>query len=645
MTIRKTVPLLLVVAAGGVSSPVLADCCSGLLSCAATVVTYGVSCEIQTLIDTLNGIANLLTTFIHDATGQTQAAERQARQSVTDTINAMQSQSQQSASDLAAALSQAQVVSKNESTIREIKETTIVNQNAPTASSTKDSAPATGSAPLSVQSQSHLASNVNAKAGSGAPLAMKTEANQSLALAAAPSNTNLQKSTVLAGTQISASGQTTTTPYGTFNDAFSRAVKQIALLKNAGDTDLTKVNQYLAQAQNSEGPGVAQADTISGLMMSPLTAVQSEIGSMLSHPLSAFDPTSVVDSIENTVTADMSANVSKMIDDITTGPDQAFTAAQPTYDDLLVNAESAQAISDAMAILYQQRSTAAATFLYSLLPKVEFTGVDSKATAPGHVATQTNLATRFGQRLSFATVSARLATAKKSALLAYKKPNTSQLQSAIAQFKAQRATGKSPLPQSTLAGYQSNLTQQLNGYFNGKSTAAIASQRDQLIAQARTQYAKDPTTENGIIALLNSEAAKRGTTTNSVAGNPAVPGQPVPKLTAPAAIATQGTKAAPSAALAIPRQPVAVAAPVNPPVNQAKTPTWGAAPSAWTPPAATSPVATAGRPAMATAAPSTMGAATSFKPATTQTTVQPVQQYQTIQQQPAIQSVPSSLGH
>jgi hypothetical protein len=86
MTIRKTVPLLLVVVAGGVSSPVLADCCSGWLSCAATVVTYGVSCEIQTLIDTLNGISNLLTTFIHDATGQTQAAERQARQSVTDTI-------------------------------------------------------------------------------------------------------------------------------------------------------------------------------------------------------------------------------------------------------------------------------------------------------------------------------------------------------------------------------------------------------------------------------------------------------------------------------------------------------------------------------------------------------------------------------
>jgi hypothetical protein len=487
-----------------------------------------------------------------------------------------------------------------------------------------------------------LASNVNAKAGSGAALAMKTEANQSLAVAAAPSNTNLQKSTVLAGTQISASDQTTTTPYGTFNDAFSRAVKQIALLKNAGDTDLTKVNQYLTQAQNSEGPGVAQADTISGVMMSPLTAVQADISTMLSHPLDAFDPTSVVDSIENTVTADMSANVSQMIADITTGPDSAFTAAQPTYDDLLANAESAQAIAAAMARLYQQRSTAAATALYELLPKTEYAALDSKATAPAHLTTQTNLATRFGQRLSFATVSARLTTAKKSALLAYKKPNTSQLHSAIAQFKAQRATGKSPLPQSTLAGYQSNLTQQLNGYFNGKSVAAIANQRDQLIAQARTQYAKDSTTENGIIALLNQEAAKRGTATNATAANAALPGQPVPKLTAPAALATQGLKTAPSAALAIPRQPVAVVAPVNPPVNQTKTPTWGAAPSAWTPQAATAPAATASRPAMTIGAPATTGAATSFKPATTQTTVQ---QYQSVQQQPAIQSAPSSLGH
>jgi len=39
---------------------------------------------------------------------------------------------------------------------------------------------------------------------------------------------------------------------------FSAARKQIEALKAAGDADLPKVNQYLQQAQSSEGPGVAQ---------------------------------------------------------------------------------------------------------------------------------------------------------------------------------------------------------------------------------------------------------------------------------------------------------------------------------------------------------------------------------------------------
>ena len=628
MTIRKTGPLLLVLAAGGVSSPVLADCCSGFLSCAATVVTYGVSCEIQTLIDTLNSIANLLTNFIHDVTGQTQDAERQARQSVTDTFNTMQSQSQQGASDLSAALSQAQTIYKEEDAVRNTKEKTAVDPNVLAAS------PTAASAPLTVQSQAHQASNQ--KPAGGPALAMQAQAKQPLAPAAAPVNPMLQKATVTAGTRVAASDQTITQPYGAFADAFSRAVKQIALLKSAGDADLTKVNQYLAQAQSSEGPGVAQADTVAGLMNSPLTAMQSQISSMLANPLNAFDPTSAVDALENTITADMSANISQMIADITTGPDNAFTAAQPNYDDLLAKAESAQAIAAAMDQLYKQRSTAAATALDALLPRPTYVGMNHQASM------QTNLASKFGRRQPFATVAAKLTSARKNALLAYKKPNTSPLHAAIAQFKAQRAEGKSPLPQSSLLSYQSKLTQQLNGYFNGKSAAAIANQRDQLIAQTRTQYAKDPTTANGVIALLNSEAAKRSTASSATAVNPALPGQPVPKLTAPAASAKPGVMAAPSAALGTPRQPVAAVAPVNPPVSQTKTPAWGASPSAWTPPAAAAPAATVSRPVMATGAPSTTGAASSFKPATTLTTVQPVQQQLP---QPAIQGAPSSLGH
>jgi hypothetical protein len=47
MTIRRTGPLLSVIACGG-TSPALADCCSNVLDCAATVETEGLSCEVET---------------------------------------------------------------------------------------------------------------------------------------------------------------------------------------------------------------------------------------------------------------------------------------------------------------------------------------------------------------------------------------------------------------------------------------------------------------------------------------------------------------------------------------------------------------------------------------------------------------------
>src|ERR1019366_1976522 len=101
-----------------VTSPVLADCCSSFLGCAATYVTDGVSCEIETVIDTLNAISTGITNFIHDIDGQTQGAIQTAVASVNDTYNQMQSQSQQSDSDLATALSQATALYHQETAIR-----------------------------------------------------------------------------------------------------------------------------------------------------------------------------------------------------------------------------------------------------------------------------------------------------------------------------------------------------------------------------------------------------------------------------------------------------------------------------------------------------------------------------------------------
>jgi hypothetical protein len=262
--------------------------------------------------------------------------------------------------------------------------------------------------------------------------------------------------------------------------------------------------------------------------------MQSALSEMLTHPWTAVDPSSVVDSIEATITADLTTNVNKILGDITNDADNDFNAAQPSYDELLANAEAAQALETAMANAYQQRTPAAADALYAALPKRQFVGMDSKSTA-GTALGVNNNAGRFGRRVPYSVIAARMSTAQQHAKLAYKAPNIDQIHLLVARFKAQRAQGKT-LPQPTLAAYKSKLAQQLDSQFNGKSSAAILSQRDQLIAQARTRFSHDPNTANAVVGLLNSEASRRaglvGTVATNPASNPSIPGQPVATTTA-----------------------------------------------------------------------------------------------------------------
>jgi hypothetical protein len=585
MSIGKIGPLLLVVVAAGATSPALADCCSSFWDCAATIVTEGVSCEVETIIDTIKTLVTEVNNFSNDITGTTSATERAARAYVSNTITLMQSQSQQGDSDLTTALSQTQALYKEENAIIPLRSATGVSQNLQAV------APAAITAPPRPQT----AQMANRNLSGGAPASMTAQRSQAMTATGAAGNGAQQTGILTATTQVAGTAQVIAAPHGTYADAFARAVKQLTVLKSAGDTDLSKVNQYLAQAQSSEGPGVAAADTIMGAMNSPITAIESQLSSMLTHPLDAFDPSSIVDDMEKTITSGMSSNIQQMVNDITVGPTQQFNAAQPTFDDLLARAESAQQLAAAVADLYRLRTTAAANALYALLPKIEYAGVTTKATAPG------NVAANFGQRQSYALISANNAAAKQKLLAVTPPASLARIHTLVLQFKQQRSKGKSPLAQALMVNYRSNFSSQLNTYFSGKSPAAAASQRDQLIAQARTRYAGDPATGNGVIALLNSEAAKRGVTTNAASTVAPLPGQPVPTL---------ASQNAPS---------------VKP---QAAAPAWGASPApTWTPTAAAG--------AATSVAPST------FKATTTLKSVQPIQPQTP---QPALQAAPSSLG-
>ncbi len=75
----------------------------------------------------------------------------------------------------------------------------------------------------------------------------------------------------------------------------------------------------------------------------------------------------------------------------------------------------------------------------------------------------------------------------------------------LAQFKALRA--RAAAARTAAPTYKINFTQKLNATFANKTRAEINRLRDQLVAQARSQYAADPRTRDKVIALLQSETA------------------------------------------------------------------------------------------------------------------------------------------
>jgi hypothetical protein len=160
-----------------------------------------------------------------------------------------------------------------------------------------------------------------------------------------------------------------------------------------------------------------------------------------------------------------------------------------------------------------------------------------------------------------------------------------------------------------LQTYHGNLNQKLGALFDGKSASAVIAQRDQLISQAHTKFAKDPKTESAVIALFNSEAEKRTGTAAKTAP-------------APAATPTAYSQSvAPATAPFVPRQVTAVAQPTNvipsvAPVSQPQATAWATAPPAWKPPVS----------ATVAAAPQAAATTSLVKPlvSTTPATFQPV---------------------
>ncbi len=280
------------------------------------MVTYGVSCEVETIIDTIKNLITVIGNVKDLATGTTNSAVTAAKQWVASTHDSLQTQAQQAAANLSAAAAQSQTLYKEETTIRPLVSATVNNTNVTRANPSSVSPP---SGPTKPQTELLVSKQA------GAPAAPPS-----------PSGNTMQKTAVISSAANTTTLQSTAAPPGNLAEEFGEGVKLIAGLQSATASDLPTINQDLANAIQTEGVGEQSARSIAAnAINAPLDSIKNILSSMLSDPTSAFDPSSQVQTVEDSVISQLSTNVGTMVDDVSNGPKTAFANLQPSLAQLL----------------------------------------------------------------------------------------------------------------------------------------------------------------------------------------------------------------------------------------------------------------------------------------------------------------------
>jgi hypothetical protein len=480
----------------GAASPAAADCCDSFWDCAATVVTEGMSCAVQEFIDTVKGLMSLIQNLGDQATGITADASNAAKAGVNDMIATMTSQSQSSDATLKQAEIDAKRLAQQEAQFT-VQKATVVAQVA-----TTNAVPANpvtgGTAPAAPRQRMQARQAPPPPPPPASPGAMRATVRSA---GAAPAMTTASASPQLTAT-TNASGPTevkVAAPARAYMGDMNRASAEISKDKAAGDQDLISINQNMANARQTEGTGAQSALQIADkAVAAPFKSLLSQLTNMLSNPTDLIDPSSAIEAAGNALMANLDVSVGQVVDAITAGPNAAFTSAQPAYTDIQMRGEHAHQISLAMDVLFQKRTPAALAALNALLPKEgpSTNGAAMRMTAP------------VNNQYQFSTVMSRFAASRQKAKTDYK-ARLQSFSTQMAQYKAVRLKARSA--RSAMPMYKSNFGSKLDAAVRGKTAAQITAQRDSLIAEARTHFAKDPKTRDAVIALLSSELSKRAT--------------------------------------------------------------------------------------------------------------------------------------
>jgi hypothetical protein len=482
VTTRCTAFALALVLVASSSQTASAGCCDDFWSCAAAVATGGLSCVVEGLIDTVNNLVNKVSALRNQINQMSSDTAHNAQQGVNDAADNMNSEAQQVMDDQAKAEGHAQQVMNEENPSGSIRSKTPAGEmpvNRSGAEISNSSSGASNQPSATVQpkggASNTTARNANVQAPAGNSPKM-TGATIAMAPALHPADpAELQEE---------------------MNAALQEVKKKRAESSQQQKNILNQAQKAKTQAANGVNAGLALAGE---LAVAPLDGLVNWLKDLVAHPDKIFDPTSIIDSEVDTITNDLSNTLDQVANKVTSDANNTMQSAQGDYDDIQKKRDREQEIANKMEALHRDRTQGALEALEKLVPL-------PRPNRSNIAMAAVSLPAGNARVVPFSAIMARFSANREKAL-AVPKQRIQDVKLNVGQLKAIRLQARNI--HNALPQYQKTVSQHLDGYFAGKPAADVARQRDQLIAEARTHFAKDPRTRDAVVKLLTDEAGRR----------------------------------------------------------------------------------------------------------------------------------------
>ena len=433
---RITVSLLVVTGSLAIGGVARAGCCDDWFGCAATVVTGGLSCEIEETIATVQALVSGVQTLVSSVTGQT-----------SDTVTQAQAQVGQAASDMGQVRQQS---------------VTALNQAAQTAheiASMKRSAMVSPAAFANVRPQ-NVATAPPANAQRSGMVMNRPAGAQAIAPVLHPAD------------PASAA------------DALSRADAYVRDLQTKGNSQAGPIAQAETAAVGAANRHVSIAQQISSaIALAPLNALQGMLGDLLSHPERIFDPSAEIDAQLASITNQIPDLLTKIFTEVTTEAMADLNNVSNPLQQLQDSAEGGSAVTAAMKKLADSGTQPELDALEHLLPPPP--PLSARLNAPHSVTAPLGIAGHHE------LVTAALARAQPMKL-----PIFVQRKAALDDLNVrwQSIKAKAKVQPVVDAAMSQKVDHDLALKFAGKSPADRAKTKQDLLDQAAKRFANEPKT-------------------------------------------------------------------------------------------------------------------------------------------------------